>query len=57
MAEKVEKAVAWVTLNRDDPIVKIRFHGENAAADVIKELEGKITIEEVRSEVGSRNAD
>ena len=53
----MEKAVAWVTLNRDDPIVKIRFHGENAAADVIKELEGKITIEEVRSEVGSRNAD
>ena len=46
--EKFEKGVAWVTLNKGDPTVKIRLHGENSAADAIKKLEGKLTIGEVR---------
>lgn len=44
-AEKVEKGVAWVSLNKDENTVKVRFHGQNSAVEVIKNLEGKITIE------------
>jgi len=49
--EKFEKGVAWVTLNKGDPTVKIRLHGENSAADAIKKLEGKLTIGEKEVEL------
>jgi len=43
-AEKVTQAVAWVTFKKGDSTVKIRFDGENSAADVIQTLGGNIKL-------------
>merc|ERR1719283_578309 len=50
-SETAEKKVAWVTVNKEESTIKVRFNGENSAADVIKQLEGKITIEEKELEL------
>jgi len=49
--QDVEKDIAWVTFKKGDTTIKIRFNGDGSAAEVIKALEGKITIKEKKFEL------
>jgi len=44
--DKVEESLAWVSYNKGDSTAQIRFSGAQSAVNVIKTLEGKVTIAE-----------
>lgn len=44
--DKVDEKVAWVTYRRGDDAAQVRFSGDQSAVNVIKSLEGKVTVGE-----------
>ena len=47
LSDKVDEKVAWVTYRRGDDAAQVRFSGDQSAVNVIKSLEGKVTVGEV----------